>query len=213
MALTRALIIDTDARPARQIPVMFNPPEYQLQRSNQFAEVGIPGLGSSLLQFVRGSAQSLTMELFFDTTDLGATGIRRDVREFTDQVVQLTALNAQTHAPPRLLFLWGSLAFPCVLESVTQRFDYFDADGKPLRARLSVTLRGNDQLDNLLGSTPLESADRTKQRVLKEGDSLQRIAAEEYGDPRQWRPIADASNVDNPLTLRPGQSLIVPSLA
>jgi nucleoid-associated protein YgaU len=42
---------------------------------------------------------------------------------------------------------------------------------------------------------------------------LQRIAAEEYGDPRQWRPIADASNVDNPLTLRPGQSLIVPSLA
>src|SRR2546425_1958685 len=104
MALAKALIIDTDAKVS--IPVMFNPPEYQLQKTNQFAEVGIPGLGSSLLQFVRGSAQTLTMELFFDTTDLGL-----DVRQFTELVVGLTALNPATHAPARLLFLWGSLVF------------------------------------------------------------------------------------------------------
>ena len=78
MPLTKALIIDCDASTPIPIPVMFNPPEYQLQVTNQFAEVGIPGLGSSLLQFVRGSAQTLTMELFFDTTDEGI-----DVRVFT----------------------------------------------------------------------------------------------------------------------------------
>ncbi len=208
MPLTKALIINTDESISTPIPVMFNPPEYQLQKSNQFAEIGIPGLGSSLLQFVKGTAQTLTMELFFDTT---ATGL--DVRLFTELVLVLTDINAETHAPPRLLFLWGSLAFPCVLESVTQKFDYFNASGLPLRASLSVTLKSYDLLENLLASIPLQSADRTKRRVLKEGDTLQSIAAQEYGDPRKWRPIAEANNIDNPLTIQPGQGLIIPVLS
>jgi hypothetical protein len=205
MALTKALIVNADT--GALIPVMFNPPQYQLQKTNQFAEIGIPGLGSSLLQFVKGDAQTLTIELFFDTTDS-----QRDVREFTGQVAGLTILNVHTHAPPRLLFFWGSLVFPCVLESVTQQFDYFHPDGQPLRARLTVTFKGHDLLEDLLASTPLESADRTKHREVKEGETLQSIAAQEYDDPRQWRPIAEANEIDNPLTLAVGRGLIIPSL-
>jgi nucleoid-associated protein YgaU len=206
MPLTKALIINRDLNIG--IPVMFNPPEYQLQQTNQFAEIDIPGLGSSPLQFVMGGAQTLTMELFFDTTDL-----RLDVRQFTEQVVGLTTLNPNTHAPPRLLFLWGSLIFPCVLESVTQRFDYFNADGMPLRALLNVTLKGDNLLEDLLAAIPLESADRTKRRVVKAGDTLQGVAAEEYNDPRQWRPIAAANNLDNPLTVEVGRALVIPPLS
>jgi nucleoid-associated protein YgaU len=207
MALMKALIINTDAAVPIPVPVMFNPPEYQIQKTNQFAEIGIPGLGSSLLQFVKGSAQTLTLELFFDTTGLGI-----DVRTFTELVVALTDVNAETHAPPRLLFLWGSMVFPCVLESVTQRFDYFNALGMPLRARLSVTLKGYDLLEDLLASIPLQSADRTKRRSFKEGDSLQLIAAREYDNPRKWRAIAEANNIDNPLTIETGRGLIIPVL-
>lgn len=207
MPLTKALLVNTDAIIPLPIPVMFNPPEYQLQVTNQFAEVGIPGLGSSLLQFVKGSAQTLTMELFFDTTDEGI-----DVRVFTALVMDLTSLNSETHAPPRLLFLWGSLIFPCVLESVTQKFDYFNALGMPLRARLNVTLKGNDTLQDLLGGVQLLSADRTKQWMFKKGDTLQKIAAQEYGDPNQWRPIARANQIDNPLTIPAGRSLKIPAL-
>lgn len=207
MPLMKALIINTDAIVPIPIPVMFNPPEYQLQKTNQYAEVGIPGLGSSLLQFVKGSSQTLTMELFFDTTDLGL-----DVRAFTGLVMALIDVNSDTHAPPRLLFLWGTLVFPCVLESVTQKFEYFNALGMPLRARLTVTLKGHDLLADLLSSIPLLSADRTKQRVVHVGDTLQGIAAQEYDDPRQWRPIAAANNINNPLMLPVGQQLIIPSL-
>lgn len=205
MPLTKALIINTDT--SIPIPVMFNPPEYRIQKTNQFAEVGIPGLGSSLLQFVRGNSETLSMDLFFDTTDLGV-----DVRVFTELVVSLTSLNAETHAPPSLMFIWGSLIFPCVLESVTQQFDYFNTAGLPLRAKLAVSLKGRDLLEDLLSSIPFESADRTKGVVVKSGDTLQAIAATEYGDPRQWRLIANASSVDNPLTIQPGQSLTVPPL-
>jgi nucleoid-associated protein YgaU len=207
MPLTKALIIDCDSITRIPIPVMFNPPEYQLQVTNQFAEVGIPGLGSSLLQFVRGSARTLTMELFFDTTDLGI-----DVRLYTGLVLNLTSLNSETHAPPRLLFIWGSLIFPCVLESVTQTFDFFNTVGMPLRARLNVTLKGHDTLEDLLGSHQLLSADRTKQWIFKKGDTLQKIAAQEYGDSNKWRPIAEANGIDNPLTIPVGRALKVPAL-
>jgi LysM repeat protein len=207
MPLTKALIINTDAAVPLPIPVMFNPPEYRIQRTNQFAEVGIPGLGSSLLQFVRGSAETLTMDLFFDTTDVGI-----DVTTITELVVDLTSVNAQTHAPPHLMFVWGALMFPCVLESVAQHFDYFNSLGMPLRATLTVTLKGSDALEDLISSIPLESADRTKGHVVTAGDTLQSIAAREYDDPRPWRLIAQASNIDNPLTIQPGLALSIPPL-
>ncbi len=207
MSLTKALIINTEKSVPIPIPVMFNPPEYQLQKTTQFAEIGIPGLGSSQLQFVKGSAQTLTMELFFDTTDSGV-----DVRVFTALVVDLCMPDSDTHAPPRLLFIWGSLVFPCVLESVTQRFDYFNVFGMPLRATLSVILKGNDLLQDLLASIPLLSSDRTKRRIIKIGDTLQSIAAQEYEDPQQWRAIAEANNIDNPLTIQAGEKLTIPAL-
>ncbi len=207
MALTKALILNTDATVPIPIPVMFNPPEYQLQKSNQYAEIGIPGLGSSLLQFVRGSAQTLTMDLFFDSTDTAV-----DVRLFTGKVIALTDVMPDTHAPPRLLFVWGSLIFPCILENVTQRFEHFNPLGMPLRAKLTVTLKGFDLLENLLSGTQLLSADRTKRRIVKSGETLQSIAGQEYNDPGQWRPIAEANGIDHPLELTPGQGLIIPSL-
>ena len=207
MALTKALIVNT-SRPAIPVPVMFNPPEYQLQKSNQFAEIGIPGLGSSLVQFVRGTAQTLTMTLFFDTSDAG-----QDVRLHTALVLALTDLDPATHAPPALLLLWGSLAFPCVLETVTQRFTRFDAAGLPLRAELDVSLMGHDLLSDLLGAIPLLSADKAKQYTVREGDTLAGIAARECDDPRRWREIARANGIDNPLVLAPGTSLLIPRIA
>jgi len=205
--LSKALIINTDANPPLPIPVQFNPPEYQIQRSNEFAEIRIPGLGSSLLQFVSGGAQTLTIELFFDTTGRGV-----DVRVFTDLITDLALVNSETHAPPRLVFLWGSLIFPCILEGFTERFEYFSTSGLPLRARLSVTLKSFDTIENLLANMSLQSADRTKRHIFVQGETLSAIAATEYGDARNWRPIARASGIDNPLTIQPGRPLTVPVL-
>jgi nucleoid-associated protein YgaU len=207
-ALTKAVLIDRDRRPPLGVPVMFNPPEYELVRSNLYAEIGVPGLGSSLVQFIRGNAQTLTTTFFFDTTDTGL-----DVRTHTGLVVTLTQQRPHTHAPPRLLFLWGSLAFPCVLERVAQRFTLFNPAGLPLRAELSVSLRGDDALETLLARIPLESSDKTKMRVLRAGESLSSVAGEEYGDSRLWRDIAAASGVDNPFRCPPGTVLTIPVVA
>jgi hypothetical protein len=53
----------------QSIPVMFNPTDYQITRNMSYAEIGVPGLAMPLLQFVRGEAQVLTLELFLDASD------------------------------------------------------------------------------------------------------------------------------------------------
>jgi hypothetical protein len=208
MALTKAVIVKLDAPGTPPIPVMFNPPKYELSKTNQFAEIKIPGLPSSVLQFVSGNAKSLTMDLFFDTTDKGL-----DVRIHSSAVSNLTEPDPLTKAPPRVLLLWGSLVFPCVLISVRQTFDYFNALGMPLRATLSVEFKGSDTLGALLGASPLAQIQQMAHYVAKAGDTLQRIAADVYGSPSQWRRIASANNIDNPRSITAGLSLQIPRLS
>jgi hypothetical protein len=160
-----------------------------------------------VLQFVNGNAKSLTMDLFFDSTDTGV-----DVRGRSDAVANLTEPDPLSKAPPRLMLLWGSLAFPCFLISVRQSFDYFNALGMPLRATLTVEFKGHDSLEDLLSAAPIAQVEQAARYVVKGSDTLQRIATEVYGNPNEWRQIAAANNVDNPRAIIPGFGLQIPRL-
>jgi nucleoid-associated protein YgaU len=58
----------------------------------------------------------------------------------------------------------------------------------------------------------LSSPDRTHVRVLREGETLAHIAREVYGDPRMWRPIAIANDIERPRFIVPGTPLRIPAL-
>jgi nucleoid-associated protein YgaU len=58
----------------------------------------------------------------------------------------------------------------------------------------------------------LQSANYVKQYTVRPGDTLSGIAAELYHDAKLWRPIAEANNIDNPLSLEPGRVLMVPAI-
>jgi nucleoid-associated protein YgaU len=207
MALTKAVIVRVDRPGTPPIPVMFNPPDYELSKTNQFAEIRVPGLSSTILQYVGGNATGLTMELFFDTT---ATG--QDVRRRTSPVASLTEPDPITKSPPRLLLLWGSLAFPCVVVSIRQKFDYFDARGVPLRATLSVEFKGHEPLSDLAGLAPAVPLEPATRYVAVAGETVQGIAAKLYGDPRRWREIARANGVEDPRAIEAGRALQIPGV-
>jgi hypothetical protein len=197
------------SRSGTEIEVLFNPTEYSLEVSNNFQESPVAGLGSALLQFVNGVAGTLTMELYFDTyTDGGGS----DVTLKTDEIAQLMRVDSATHAPPKVEFRWGSIAFRAVVERLSQRFVMFRSDGVPVRARLTVTFRGDKALAEQLRDPRRNSADKTKRRVLSADTSLWLIANQEYRDPRFWRLIARANWIDDPRALRPGTVLVVPPL-
>ena len=206
MALEKAVIeIDPKDR-GRNLPdritVQFNPTEYTLAKGAQIAEIAIPGIDSPILQFVRGQNEKLTLELFFDTTQSGmGEDQAQDVRELTDPFYQLVKIQSKTHAPPRIRFIWGKgLAFQAIVDSVQQKFTLFNPSGVPLRASLSVSFREYKTLEEQLQELNLQSSDHSKRRVVRRGDTLNRIAYEEYGDPGLWRVIAEAK--ENAAVLR-----------
>jgi hypothetical protein len=208
--------IDTTRGLSEFIEVEFNPTEYSLAKSAQIAEIGIPGLDSPVLQFIRGQNEKLTLELFFDTTSsgMGEGGGVVDVRTLTRSIYQLVKIQPKTHAPPRLLFVWGSLSFKAIVESVTQKFTLFNPVGIPLRASLSVTFREYKTLQDQLAELNLQSPDQTKRRIVRQGDTLAQIAAEEYNDPHQWRLIANNNLEVLPSfrRLTPGTVLLIPPI-
>ncbi len=222
MGLTKATIevLDEDAVDPTRLPrfltVQFNPTEYTLNKAAQIAEIAIYGIDSPILQFVRGQTEKLTLDLFFDTTTLG-NGLGedgQDVNELTNPFYQLVKIQPKTHAPPRIRFTWGEgLSFKAIVESVQRKFTLFSPKGVPLRATLSVAFREYKTIEDQVAELNLQSADHTRTRVVQQGDTLSRIAAQEYNDPTAWRAIADANpGIENPRSLQPGMVLRIPPL-
>jgi nucleoid-associated protein YgaU len=48
--------------------------------------------------------------------------------------------------------------------------------------------------------------------VVRDGDSLQSVAHNAYGDPTLWRRIAEANGIDDPLSIPRGTVLSIPTL-
>lgn len=203
----------------RSLSVQFNPQELTLSKNALFAEIPVPGLDTPLLQYVRGQAETIALELFFDSTEEGTGPQVKPVTEKTDLFYRLIKADPGTHAPAVLLLLWGGTAFPgarrdngfrCVCTGVRQQFTLFAPDGKPLRAKLTIDLKEYKELTPHLEELGFHSADHTKATVVRAGDTITAITAREYGSARDWRRIAAANRVSNPLALADGQILRVP---
>lgn len=203
-----------------RIRCLFNPERYTVAKSAQYAEIAIPGLDSPVVQYIRGQAEKVTMDLLFDTTDKGMVENVQDVREETNRVFSLLRVNGHMHAPLRVKLEWGTdkrvICFGTktspwlVLESVNQEFLLFSPAGIPLRAKLNVSFKEAWTVEQQLQETGRQSSDRTKLRAVQAGETLSQIAYLEYGDPAQWRPIAEANRLNAPDDLPAGLVLTIP---
>jgi hypothetical protein len=89
------------------ISVQYNPTEFTLDKAAQYGEITIPGLDSPLQQYVRGQAEKLSFDLFFDTTESGMGSRVVPVTTLTDKIYQLIKIEPTRHAPPTLTFIWS----------------------------------------------------------------------------------------------------------
>lgn len=205
MAMDRVNILNEGT--GEKFVAMFNPEEYSLNKDNNYASQAIPGLTSPLLQFVHGNLQTLDMELFFDSFDA-----QSDVRAQTSQIFNLLSINSELHTPPVLRVTWGTLDFRCVLAKVSQKFIRFFPDGRPGRARLTVTFNEYIDAATQVAQANLQSPDFSKAHTVTQGDTVSSIAAQYYQDATKWRPIALANALVDPRALKPGQEIQIPPL-
>ncbi len=211
VGLTKAVLVVV--KPPNQtnpiIQLCFNPTEYQRSKANTFAEIGIPGLESPPIQYVKGEAEKLTVELLADTSDT-LTDVRT---RYTDPIRELMNINPDLHAPPVVKLSWGSESFTGVVESVNLTFVLFTPQGIPLRAKIGLTLKEYRPAALQVPQTPKNSPNVDKSYVVRRGDTLSGIASAQYGDPTQWRAIAQANAIVDPRYLKPGLKLTVPKLS
>jgi LysM repeat protein len=211
----------------RPISALFNPDTYRIGKSVTWSAAGsrVEGgtrsrreLNAPILNFGGGSSRQLTLDLFFDITDPVLGNLRLDdVRHLTNRIVELTRIERleKRRRPPTCRVSWGDapagsdFPFVGVVSDLTQSFTMFRSDGKPARAHISlVFLEVNDpEIDQ---RTQRRSAVESATRVTRQGDTLSGIAAEANRDPKAWRTIAEANNIDDPRRLMPGRTLTIP---
>lgn len=201
-----------------RINCLFNPAELQITMGAQWEGEPIPGQAIPTLRFRGGSSGTISLELFFDTTDTGAA-----VTTHTNALMKLTQIDTDLPGyseaksngrPPWVKFHWGSFhSFRCAVTSLSITFVYFGSDGTPLRAKASVGLTqyepdANWPAQNPTSGTPKPAA----AHQVQPGENLALIAARYYGDATKWRPIAAGNGITDPFRLRPGAVIDIPRL-
>jgi nucleoid-associated protein YgaU len=208
------------------IEVLFNPNTYSISKSVSWngaaADSSTAGQterrkNAPALQFGGGQSRSLALELFFDTTE-ETNDTRKDVRNLTNKIVKLTRIvrDLDPQRPPVCVVSWGKetppgsdFPFIGVVSQLTQRFNLFLADGRPVRATLTLTF--TEFLDPT--KDELENDPEFTTRLVRRGDTLSSIAGEVYRDPTAWRLIAEANQLDDPRQIPVGMSLNIPKIS
>ena len=211
MPLEKAYITNLETN--EQIPCLFNPTEYTISKSNRWDSVKVMGDDVPLPKFISGGAMQLTMTLFFDTYETG-----KDVREYTDKLFKLMQVDPKLRSkkskkgrPPRCMFNWGrKWGFKAIITQMKQKFTLFLEDGTPVRATVTVTFQQVEKEGTYPPQNPTTQGDLERSvRVVQPGDRLDLIAYQEYGDPTLWKHIATVNDIADPLSIQPGQRLVL----
>jgi len=207
------------------IKFLFNPTEYTIVKTNNWSSKPNVGKNVPKRDFTGGNSRKLDMEIFLDVLESkGAddhleTKQSADVRVHVNKLVELTLIDqnkkhpkTQKARPPLCLFQWGGTwSFQAIVTSLSVRYTLFHEDGIPVRATAKLTLEEAEDAQEKKGTNPTSYAEPgRKRREVRPYDTLPLIAYEEYGDPNQWRRIAEDNHLDNPFALKTGQILSIP---
>jgi nucleoid-associated protein YgaU len=190
----------------------FNPNQLSLNKRVSWERHDTKKKNVSQVSFGGGHPATMSLDLFFDTTDTG-----EDVRtKYTDFLLGLLEIDETKkdangkplHEPPDCRLTWGSvLSLIVVFESVDVTFTFFLGNGTPVRATAKLSLK--QKIDEQVQSrqNPTTRSEARKTWIVHEGETLDWIAYQEYGNSAYWRHIAQTNDLANPRVLRAGQVL------
>jgi hypothetical protein len=210
----------------KKIPFLFNPASISMSLGTQWStppkdededDEDVLDDDDEENQFKGISRPTLSFELMFDTTQAGKA---TPVTDYTKKLVNLTrkakvkgtTQAANDRRPEYVQLCWGKfVSFKAVVTSLNINFTLFNKDGVPLRATASITLEqfeddANWPKQNPTSGTPAPAADH----VVQPGETLDRIAESHFGDPTEWRALARAHRIRDPLEIPASSGLCPP---
>jgi hypothetical protein len=212
-----------------KIPCLFNPETITIVKSNDWGPPGSegddpkapkrgsgPGRGVETLVFKGQASGTMSFTLIFDTTDTGkpVTNYTNELlgqMEISDDLPNTNKKNNNAR-PPFVVFQWGQMrSFPAVIRQATVTFEYFSSTGVPLRAKVQLEMTQYMASKAFTKQNPTSGTPQPhKTHRVQPGETLDRISARYYGDSTQWRVLADANGIEDPLSIRPGSLLAIP---
>jgi hypothetical protein len=208
---------DNLPRGDHEIECMFNPTEYRLSQTLSVTRNRTAAKAGGTPQFSGTNAMTLTTQLFFDDF----ASMKGDV---TPKITTLLSWTHQTPdsrdrgrpCPPLVSFRWGGNSqlngFSGFLKSVNVNYTVFRKDGTPVQAKVDITIEG--QPEEIGGQNPTShSINSRRVQTMIEGDTLQSVAYRELGKAGYWRAIAELNGIDDPLRVKAGTVLLIPTVA
>jgi hypothetical protein len=185
--------------PDRTVEVQFNPETLKVTYANTVA--GNDQSGGAAIQYVSKSSTKLAVDLWFDASSEPEVVDVRD-RTRTVNFFFVPVEQGEGLAPPAVRFAWGSFLFEGVMTSMDETLDFFSTEGRPLRAKVSITITSQflQFLSRDLGATSPGARRRTPAPT---GTGLQQLLGRS-GSPEGWQAVALANRIENPRRLAPG---------
>jgi hypothetical protein len=194
------------------IECAFNPQEYSITKTNVWTIKPVAGTDTPKPEFGGGMPWTIRVQLLLDASLKGASASIKDDAMKILKMMESGGGGGGGSAPPTVTFKWGSIESPKMVgSSLSIRFVMFRPNGEPARALVDLELTQSEKAQE--GQNPTtRSTGGLKVHTLTDGDSLQSVAYKNYGDATRWRTIAEANGIDDPLALRRGHQLSIPSL-
>jgi len=204
---------------AGELEFQFNPTKYTVTRSASWTHAPkSTGITDTAAQYVGESspAEIKIDDILFDAYEEMAGDVSPDVKKLLDWTKPTDmSIKKKKPQPPILQFDWGGNPaideFKGYLESVTATYTMFNKSGKPIRAKCSISLKSVTKLGKKAQNPTSGSLESRRSHMLIQGESLHSIAYAEYGLASYWRALAAFNNIDDPMRLRPGSRILLPT--
>ncbi|SHF18672.1 hypothetical protein SAMN05443144_10663 [Fodinibius roseus] len=206
--------------PPRPFPVMYNPERFSESISTRYQPQYEPGDSGEEQAYEHIEGKEVSFEFLFDATGASVNSIQGEAASKLGGVdaqielfLKLThERDEQEHQPPKLTLVWGTFIFDCRLVSADIEYMMFNPSGRPLRAKVDATFKGDRPRVLQAAMDKLFSADLTHVRVVKAGETLPLISEKVYGDPKYYLQIAEINGITNFRNINPGMELILPPI-
>ncbi|MGA7989205.1 MAG: hypothetical protein WCB51_12490 [Candidatus Dormiibacterota bacterium] len=166
-------------------------------------------LGHGQQTYTSSQPATLSMTVWFDQSFEPDGDIGDEIDKLQNWTCPTEVTAPHVRNPPRVTFSWGSLTFIGHISSLNVTFKQFGVGGQPVRAEVAIALTENPPL--VSGTNPTSGGISGRRvHVVSAGDTLHSISYAEYGSPGHWRVLAEANQIDDPLRVAPGTTVLIP---
>lgn len=203
-------------KPDLQFFLPINPEGYSEEYKNEYDTRAEGGQQGAEPKYMFSKPEELKLDFTLDGTKTIEGYAYPD-----ESVIQQFALlkkvsydfNGDIHRPNFLKIFWGeNLQFPCILASLSINYTLFDAEGNPLRAKVSTIFKQHLSIKKRDKEARANSPDLTHIRQVQAGDRLDLMSYRIYNESQLFMQVAQANGLTSLRQTPVGQNLKFPPI-